>query len=103
MSFLLDTIHLSAKYFAPSSNTTANDSNTQWHQLLIRSPERGELYDSFTSIPVWTIYNEEAVKEWLVIRRESNGRCSYSLSNASDNTPLTDLAWWKCQRYFVER
>jgi hypothetical protein len=38
-----------------------------------------------------------------VKRNESNGSCSYSLSNASPNTHLKRLAWLKCQRYFVER
>jgi hypothetical protein len=43
------------------------------------------------------------VEEWLVIRQESPRRFSYALSNAPLNTPLRDLAWLKCQRYFVER
>lgn len=38
-----------------------------------------------------------------MIRQEANHRYNYSLSNAPADTPLADLAWLKCQRYFVER
>jgi hypothetical protein len=65
--------------------------------------ERGELNDEFAARRVWTIHKGKPVHEWLVVRRESDGSCSYSLSNASPNTPLKRLAWLKCQRYFVER
>lgn len=41
--------------------------------------------------------------EWLVIRRESNGRLNYSLSNAAPDSTPEQLAWMKCQRYFIER
>ncbi len=41
--------------------------------------------------------------EWLVIRKEANGRLNCSLSNASAESTLEQLAWLKCQRYFIER
>src|SRR5260370_42484198 len=37
------------------------------------------------------------------MRRDPDGKCYYSLSNAPDNTPLTVLARRKCQRFFIER
>lgn len=79
----------------------AND--TQWNELRIRTTERGELRDLFAVRRVWTVYEDKAVEELLVIRKEKNGKCSYSLCNAPCDTPLSQLAWWKCQRYFVER
>jgi SRSO17 transposase len=77
--------------------------DTNWRHVRVRDTERGELNDEFAARRVWTIPESEPVQEWLVMRRESSGRCTYSLSNASPNTPLKRLAWLKCQRYFVER
>ena len=38
-----------------------------------------------------------------MIRKEKNGKCSYYLCNAPFDTPLSQLAWWKCQNIFIER
>ena len=76
---------------------------TNWRRVLVRDTERGELNDEFAARRVWTIHEDEPVQEWLVMRHESGGKCTYSLSNVSPNTPLKRLAWLKCQRYFVER
>ena len=42
-------------------------------------------------------------EEWLFIRREHDNTFSYSSSNAAADTPLTQLALWRCWRYFAER
>jgi SRSO17 transposase len=78
---------------------------TRWQRLRIRSVERGELCDEFAVRRVWTVSDDhqEAVEEWLVMRKEGAGKYSYALCNASADTSLSQLAWWKCQRYFVER
>jgi SRSO17 transposase len=81
----------------------ARREDTNWRRVRVRATERGELNDEFAARCVWTIHEEKPVQEWLVIRRESDGSCSYSMSNAPPNTPLKRLAWLKCQRYFVER
>ena len=65
----------------------AND--TQWQELRIRTTERGELRDLFAVRRVWTIYEDKAVEELLVVRKEKNGKCSYSLCNAPFDTPLS--------------
>jgi len=53
---------------------------------------------------VWTLTPAGAVRaEWLFMRRETDATFSFSLSNAPADTPLTTLALWRCQRYFVER
>ena len=80
-----------------------NAKNTQWHRLKIRTIERGELCDLFAARRVWVVYEDQVREEWLVIRQESNGKYSYAFSNAGADTSLVQLAWWKCQRYFVER
>nr|QNT35781.1 hypothetical protein MCFLDGBP_00030 [uncultured Methanosarcinales archaeon] len=77
--------------------------DTNWRRVLVRDTERGELNDEFAARRVWTIHDNEPVQEWLVMRHEGGGKCTYSMSNASPNTPFKRLAWLKCQRYFVER
>ena len=47
--------------------------------------------------------DEKPTREWLIIRRGSDGDCRYALSNAHPETPLEELAWMQTQRYFVER
>lgn len=82
----------------------ARREDTNWRRVRVRNTERGELNDEFAVRRVWTIHEGKPIQEWLVVRwRESDGSCSYSVSNASPNTPLKRLAWLKCMRYFVER
>jgi SRSO17 transposase len=78
-------------------------SQVPWQNLRLRTTERGELCDPFAARRVWTVYEGEAVEEWLVLRRETNGKYSYALCNAPADKPLEHLAEWKCQRYFIER
>jgi SRSO17 transposase len=83
----------------------ARRDDMRWRRIRVRPIERGELHDPFAARRVWTLRDDqtEPVEEWLLIRQESPHRCSYALSNAPATTPLKDLAWLKCQRYFVER
>jgi SRSO17 transposase len=79
-------------------------SDTLWQRLDLRPSERGILSADFARVPVWTVRDDLSVRqETLLIRRASQGKCSYTLSNAPENTPLTTLARRKAQRYFVER
>ncbi len=77
--------------------------HTVWQLIRVRATERGERCERLAARRVWTVYDGEAVAEWLVIREESAGKYSYALCNAPADTPLEPLAWWKCQRYFIER
>lgn len=82
--------------------------DTAWQTLTIRATDRGELTAEFAARRVWTVWQEETGvhhvrQEWLVMRRDRDATCYYSLSNAPDNTPLTVLAKRKCQRFFIER
>lgn len=77
--------------------------DTPWRRVRVRATERGELNDEFAARRVWTIREGEVGQEWLVIRREQDGKLNYSLSNAPADATLERLAWLKCQRYFVER
>ena len=87
------------------AHRVARRADTLWNPVRVRAIERGELNDPFAARLVWTLRGgkPEPVQEWLVMRRETKKRCTYSLSNAPADTPLAYLAWLKCQRYFVER
>jgi SRSO17 transposase len=74
-----------------------------WQRLRVRATERRELEERFAARRVWTVHEGQAIEEWLVIREEAADRYSYALCNAAADTPLEPLAWWKCQRYFIER
>ena len=75
----------------------------EWETIRVRATERGELCDPFGFRRVWTVENDEAIEHWLVVRQESTSKFSHALCNADAETPRHTLAWWKCQRYFIER
>ena len=87
------------------AHRVARRDDTEWRRVRVRPIERGELNDPFAARRVWTLREGQAepVEDWLVIRREAENRYSYALSNAPADASLADLAWLKCQRYFVER
>ena len=76
---------------------------TDFQRILVRHMERGELDDPFMMRRVWTVRDGKLAEEWLVIRHEYGKRYTYSLSNASEDTPKEELARLKCVRHFVER
>jgi SRSO17 transposase len=72
--------------------------------VAVRHTERGVLTYACAARRVWTITDAGVVREeWLFTRRENDGSSSFSLSNAPTDTPLEQLALWRCQRYFAER
>ncbi len=72
--------------------------------LAIRHTERGMLTYACAARRVWTLTPADEVREeWLFLRQETDGTFSFSLSNASSETPLATLALWRSLRYFVER
>ena len=77
--------------------------DTGWRRVQVRPVERGELADEFAAWRVWTIRDDSVAAEWLLVRRTSQGKCSYTLSNAPPETTLERLAQLRCQRYWVER
>jgi SRSO17 transposase len=81
---------------------------TDWQTLTVRATERGELVADFAARRVWTTWQDKDEtfhirEEWLVMRRDKDGKCYYSLANAPADTPLSVLARRKCQRFFIER
>lgn len=82
----------------------ARNPQTVWQQVVVRHTERGRLAADFAVQHVWTVApGKRARAEWLVIRREADGACSYTLLNAPEETPHERLIAWSCRRYFTER
>lgn len=86
----------------------ARHRNTVWRRVRVRGCERGWLEAEFAVERVWTVdldgaEGQQVRAEWLVIRREADGDCSYTLLNASAETAPEELIERSCQRYFVER
>ena len=82
----------------------AQHPQTTWQQVQVRHTERGRLIADFAVRRVWTVAAGQRPRtEWLVIRRNSEGDCSYTLLNAPTDTPQARLIAWSCRRYFTER
>lgn len=80
-----------------------HDEATLWHTITLRPSERGMLVAEFALRELWTVRRDGRVAaETLLIRRDGDS-ISYSLTNASADTPIQILAERKSQRFFVER
>ncbi|MGH9766532.1 MAG: IS701 family transposase [Blastocatellia bacterium] len=78
--------------------------DSRWTRVEVRQTERGYLNDEFSARHVWTTQGgDEPVEEWLVMRRDGEGKIHYALSNEYAAASLERLAWGKCQRVFIER
>ena len=75
-----------------------------WERIQVRATERGYLADEFRAVRVWSLAKQEskAQEEWLIARREEDGRVSYALSKAGSESSLAELAAMKCSRHFIE-
>jgi len=76
----------------------------QLQAVYVRHTERGYIHMPCAARRVWTVSQDGRVlEEWLFAKKEADGKIKFSLSNASENTDLQELARWRCERYFVER
>jgi SRSO17 transposase len=77
---------------------------TQWQHVQVRPSERGWVEADFAVRRVWTVPEQHAPQaEWLVIRRDASGECTYTLLNDPEDTSVTTLIHSSCLRYFCER
>jgi len=82
----------------------ARSKQTTWQHVRVRPTERGWLEADFAVEQIWTITPSGQVRaEWLVIRREANGKCTFTLLNDPPDTPAEILIAASGQRYFTER
>jgi len=82
----------------------ARSRHTQWQRVQVRHSERGILEADFVVQRIWTLTTAMQVRaEWLVIRRDLDGRLTFVLLNDAEDTPAAVLIQASCQRYFTER
>lgn len=82
----------------------AKSRQTCWERVQVRPTERGMLIADFAVRQVWTLTADKQVRaEWLVIRRDLDGRLTYVLLNDPPDTDPEVLIRASCHRYFVER
>src|SRR5262244_694924 len=82
----------------------AQHPQTVWQRVQVRLTERGWLTADFAVRRVWTVAAGQRPRaEWLVIRRHSDGDCSYTLLNAPPDTPQAWLIAGSCRRSCTER
>src|SRR2546426_815092 len=75
----------------------AQHPQTVWQRVQVRLTERGWLTADFAVQRVWTVAaGQRPHAEWLVIRRNSEDDCSYTLLNAPTDTPQACLIAWCC-------
>jgi SRSO17 transposase len=77
----------------------------QWQEITLRTGTNGEIKASFYEQNIWIcsdINLGEVLKLKLLIRRDSDGKTKYSLSNMMD-LDLFELAKRQGQRVFIER
>src|SRR5215471_5084292 len=84
--------------------TMAGSPSTPWQHMHVRQTERGRLEADFAIRQVWTVAEGKRPRaEWLVIRRDAEGDCAYTLLKAPTDTPAPYLMAGSCQRSFTER
>ena len=77
---------------------------TPWQPLEVGPVERGRLRAEFVGLRIWTPDRDGQLEElWLVIRRDPDGRLTFTLLNDPADTDLDTLVGARCQRHFVER
>jgi hypothetical protein len=82
----------------------ASSGQTLWRNVEVRHSERGVLEAEFKVFRVWTLTEKMQVRaEWLVVRRDKDGKLRYVLLNAPSDSSLEHLIKRSCQRYFAER
>lgn len=74
----------------------------QWQRLQVRKAERGMVEADYAAWRVWTLRDERPSPEWLLVRRDADGKIQYSLSNAPETVPLMQLARMEASRALVE-
>ncbi len=79
--------------------------HTPWRKIKLRKGTKFAIKYSYCTKRVW-IYSdkkEKAIAQTLIIRNGPDGEVKYSLTNASENTELSELAYAQSQRFWIER
>jgi SRSO17 transposase len=82
----------------------ARSPELDWARVRVRPTELGWLEAHFAVRAIWTWSQEHGVRaEWLVIRRNLNGKLIYTLLNAPSDFTSAHLIEQSCQRHFIEQ
>ncbi len=93
-----------SRYRPREVRVLARSRHTKWRRVQVRPTERGVLQADFAVRQVWTLTKDMQVRaEWLVIRRDLDGRLTFVLLNDPPDTLAQVLIQASCLRYFVER
>jgi SRSO17 transposase len=97
-------LQVRSRQVAHEVQALARSRATPWQRVTVRYTERGQLIADFSVLPVWTLTESMQVRrEWLVTRRDDDGRLTYVVLNAPEATPASTLIERSCWRYFTER
>lgn len=97
-------LQVRSRQVAHEVQALARSRATIWQRVTVRPTERGQLIADFSVLPVWTLTESMQVRrEWLVTRRDDDGRLTYVLLNAPETTAASTLIERSCWRYFTER
>jgi len=97
-------LHVLSRQRPHEVRALARDPQTVWPQVVVRHTERGRLAADFAVQRVWTVaVGQRPRAEWLVIRRDAEGDCSYTLLNAPEDAPHERLIAWSGRRDFIAR
>jgi len=82
----------------------ARSPEREWSLLRVRPTELGWLEAYFAGRAIWTWSQQYGVRaEWLVIRRNLDGKLTYTLLNAPSDSTVAYLIEQSCQRHFIEQ
>jgi SRSO17 transposase len=97
-------LHVLSRQRPHAGRALARHPQPVWQQVVVRHTARGRLAADFAVQRVWTVAGGKKPRaEWVVIRRDAEGDCSYTRRNAPEDTPLERLSAWSCRRDFAER
>ena len=97
-------LHVLSRQRPHEVRALARHPQTVWQQIVVRHTERGPLAADFAVQRVWTVSGGQRPRAaWLVIRRDAEGDCSYTLLNAPEDAPHERLIAWSCRRYVAAR
>lgn len=76
----------------------------EWHPVILRDGEKGEVRAMFAHTRVWISHpNSAQARQWHLLARRDGKEVKFMLSNAAPDTPLRELARMQAQRHFIER